>query len=139
MSELSSYQVDCVYLLRLKKKGTVKHIRNMRKVTINTSVIERRAKPEGGMVDVIKADFDHKWGSGRLIGEIDKVKGTVRFDLVEFTPKGYLRGRDFFLAGYDMKANITNLGQRRNAGVDNSAVKRSPRREGGYPRPKHHY
>lgn len=109
--EMSTVQVSNIILVRMKKlKGGRKAIRTIRKIPIHALKHTVSGNQYGTKLVV---DFDHKYGAGQMIGMVDKVKGIVNFDAKAFIPEGYLKGRGFELAGYDLKANLTNLNARR--------------------------
>lgn len=60
-----------------------------------------------GINGVITVDIDHPWASGQMVGKVDKDAGTVSFNDSTLDYRGYLKGRNFKLVGYNLDVRFT--------------------------------
>ncbi|MNQ03246.1 hypothetical protein D3C85_159440 [compost metagenome] len=61
------------------------------------------------ILGVITVDIDHQWASGQMVGKVDKATGTVSFNDSTLEFKGYLKGRNFKLIGYNLDVRFTTI------------------------------
>jgi hypothetical protein len=101
---MQNLQVSHVHLVRPKKlksgKGAVRNLK---------TILNPKTTVKDGIITV---DINHRWAAGRLVGTVDLAKGVIKMDVIKLDCKGYLNGRSFAVAGYSLKANITNTNRR---------------------------
>lgn len=98
-----------VHLVRTKKLRSGKRVvRSLRTIhNPPTTLTEKDGKR------LIAVDIDHKWAVARLDGMIDPASGNASLNTTSCEVRGYLKGRNFEVVGYNFEARITNENLRR--------------------------
>lgn len=97
---MSTLRVSQIHLVRSKKLKSGKVATRHHKIIYNP-------KTSVGIDGAITVDVDHRWASGQMVGKVDKNAGTVHFEDKPLEYKGYLKGRNFKLIGYNLDVRFT--------------------------------